>query len=257
MLLAGSPEFLLFCLVLMRISGAILLNPIFGRNTIPSVFKAGLILAFTVLVYPTVAFEAVEVTSSLQFGVLLLKEFLVGFTIGVVIQIFEMVPVYAGAIIDFQMGLSMASFYDAQSGIQMPLSGNILQIYFMLLFFAVDGHLAFLQIIGFSQLAVPYAQVAIGQEVANAVVSMFVIAVGLAVRLAFPLIAIEFLTEVGIAILMKIIPQINLFVMSIQLRVLVGLLVMTFYVSPAGAFLNEVITEMIDSIQEVLTLSAA
>ncbi len=257
MLIAGTPEFLLFCLVLMRISGAILLNPIFGRNTIPALFKAGLALAFTVLVYPTVDFEAVEVTSSLAFGVLLLKEFLIGFTIGVIIQIFEMIPVYAGAIIDFQMGLSMASFYDAQSGIQMPLSGNILQIMFLLLFFAVDGHLAFIQIMAFSQHAVPYAQVSIGQDVANAVVSMFVEGVGLAVRLAFPLIAIEFLMEVSIGILMKIIPQINLFVMSIQLRVLIGLIVMTFYITPAGAFLNDVITQMIDSIREILSLSAA
>ena len=52
MLLAGTPEFLVFTLVLMRMSGFVFLNPILGRKNIPAVFKTGLALVLALVVYP-------------------------------------------------------------------------------------------------------------------------------------------------------------------------------------------------------------
>ena len=74
----------------------------------------------------------------------------------------------------------------------------------------------------------------------------------LAVKLAFPIIAFEFLVEVATGLLMRIIPQINLFVMSIQLRVVIGLAMMVFLISPAGDFLEGIIAQMIQGLQDIL-----
>ena len=78
----------------------------------------------------------------------------------------------------------------------------------------------------------------------------------LSFKLAFPLFAFEFLSGGGVGILMKIIPQINLFVLNIQLKVLIGLLVLLFLISPIGDYFSGMITEMMNTIQEVVRLAA-
>lgn len=252
MLVAGTPEFYVFTLVLMRMSGFVFLNPLFGRKNIPALFKASLALLLAITVYPLAGSAQTEAPSMLIYAVVLLKEFAVGYVLALVMQIFEMAVTYAGSIIDYQMGLSMATIYDAQNGTQVALTGNILQIYYLLLFFAVDGHLALLKIIMTSQEVVPYAGIQIGTQAAEAILQIFIECIVLAVKLAFPIIAFEFLVEVGIGLLMRIIPQINLFVMSIQLRVIIGVFMMVFLLSPMGDFLRSIITEMIKSLQELL-----
>ncbi|KMZ54322.1 flagellar biosynthetic protein FliR [Dorea sp. D27] len=252
MLLAGTPEFLVFTLVLMRMSGFIYLNPVLGRKNIPAVFKAGLALMLALTVYPQAGEAEEEVTSAIVYAVLLLKEFALGYLLGFVMQLFDMVVSFAGAVIDFQMGLSMATVYDAQNGTQIALTGNILQIYYLLLFFAVDGHLALLKILMTSQEVVPYAALRLGSGPVQAVLQIAIECIVLAVKLAFPIIAFEFLVEVATGLLMRIIPQINLFVMSIQLRVIIGLAMMVFLISPAGDYLEGIITQMMQGLQDIL-----
>lgn len=103
---------------------------------------------------------------------------------------------------------------------------------------------------------VPYGQIAFGPDVWNAMLVIFAECTVLAVKLAFPLIAIEFLTEMGIGILMKIVPQMNLFVLNIQIKVLMGLAVIIFFISPIGDYFGRLITQMMDTMQEILRLTA-
>ena len=79
MLLAGTPEFLVFTLVLMRMSGFIFLNPVLGRKNIPPSFKAGLALMLALTVYPQAGPAEEAVTSAIVYAVLLLKEFALGY----------------------------------------------------------------------------------------------------------------------------------------------------------------------------------
>ncbi|MBC6678323.1 flagellar biosynthetic protein FliR [Zhenpiania hominis] len=253
MLIAGTQEFMLFSLILMRMSGFIFLNPVLGRRNIPSIAKTGMALALTILIYFVAEGTELNIGSPLEFGLLLLKEFVIGYFLGFVMVLFEFAVTYAGSIADFMMGLSMSTVYDAQNGIQVALTGNILQIYFILLFFAVDGHLALMNILVTSADIVPYGQIAIGSEVTQAVIEIFCRCVELAVKLVFPLIAIELLMDIGTGILMKIIPQINLFVLSIQMRVILGIIMMLLLISPIGDFLGDLIGEMMRAVQHMLT----
>ncbi|CUX49404.1 flagellar biosynthetic protein FliR [Clostridium sp. C105KSO13] len=255
MSLTATPEFVLFTLILMRMSGFVFLNPVLGRKNIPALFKAGMVFALTIGVYPLAQIPDTEITSAIVLGVLLLKEFALGYLTGFVMQLFDMVVTYAGAVIDFQMGLSMSTVYDAQNQTQTAMTGNILQIYYLLLFFAVDGHLALIKILSESGKVVPYAGVVLGPDAARSILNIFVECIVLAVKLAFPMIAFEFLMEIATGLLMRIIPQINLFVISIQLRVILGIIMMVFMVSPAGNFLNSLITDTMKTIQDVLRIA--
>lgn len=253
MLIAGTQEFMLFSLILMRMSGFIFLNPVLGRRNIPSMAKTGMALALTVLIYFIAAGTELNINSPLEFGLLLLKEFVIGYFLGFIMVLFEFAVTFAGSVADFMMGLSMSTIYDAQNGVQIALTGNILQIYFMLLFFAVDGHLALMNILVTSADIVPYGEIAIGPEVTQAVIEVFCQCVELAVRMVFPIIAIELLMDIGTGILMKIIPQINLFALSIQLRVILGIIMMLLLISPIGDFLGELIGDMMRAAQHILT----
>ncbi len=248
-------EVMIFSLIMMRMSGFVFLNPIFGRNEIPSMYKAGLVMVLSFLILPTVETEAIEVSGVLVYGILLMKEFAVGFLVGFVMYLFEMVTMYAGTVIDFQMGLSMATVFDAQTNAQVALSSNILRIYYMLLFFAVDGHLAVFKILVTSQEMIPYSQVNFSPRAADAILVIFLECIVLAVKLALPFIAFEFLTEIALGIMAKTIPQISLFVLSIQLRVIMGIIIYALMSSHIGTFLNDVIANMVHTIQGLLNIA--
>lgn len=254
MLIAGTQEFMLFALILMRMSGFIFLNPILGRRNIPAIAKTGIVLALAVLIFPLASGELPDINSPIEFGVLLMKEFLIGYLLGFIMQLFAFVVTYAGSIIDFQMALGMASIYDAQNGVQVALTGNILNIYFMLLFFAVDGHLALMDILVTSADIVPYGQIAFGAEAVQAVLDVFYQCVLFAVKLAFPVIGIVLILDIGVGILMKIIPQINLFILDIPLKILLGFTMLLFLASPVGEYLGTVISEMLRAVQHGLTV---
>lgn len=252
---------MLFFLILMRMSGFVFLNPVFGRRNIPAMLKTGLTLGLSIIVYSTAQAQGVttdiDPDSSLIFGFSLLKEFAVGYLFGYVMILFDMVMTYAGTVIDFQIGISMAMVYDPQTGSQIALSGNILQIFYLLLFFAVDGHLALIKIVATSGDVVPYGASAFSQGAAWMMLDIFTQCVVLAMKLAFPLIAFEFIMQIGVGILTKITPQINLFVLSIQLRLVVGFALLVFLVSPIGSFLGNLVTEMVSSLEDVLKVIAA
>lgn len=251
---------MLFFLVLMRMSGFIFLNPVLGRRNIPAMLKTGLTFGLAIIVYSTAQAQGVTVDfdtdSSLVFGLSLLKEFVVGYLFGYVMILFDMVMTFAGTVIDFQIGISMAMVYDPQTGSQIALSGNILQIFYLLLFFAVDGHLALIKIVATSGDVVPYGAAVLSQGAALMMMDIFVQCVVLAIKLAFPLIAFEFLVQVGVGILTKITPQINLFVLSIQLRLAVGFVLLVFLVSPFGSYIGDMITTMMNTLEDVLRVAA-
>lgn len=245
---------MLFSLIFMRMSGFILLNPILGRNNIPGIAKGGMIMVFTLLIYSFSSAQVPEPVNSIEFSVLLVKEFAMGYAIGFVMDLFLMVITYAGAIMDFQMGLSMSTIYDPQSNAQMALTGSLWNAYIVLLFFAVDGHLALIKLVIQSSEIVPYGQAVLGTKVAWAMMEVFIQCTVMAVKFSFPIIAIEFLTEMAVGIVMKMIPQINIFVVNIQAKIVVGFLMLIFLFSPMSDYAGNIISQMLLEVQNMIRL---
>lgn len=247
---------ILFSMIAMRMAGLVFMNPIFGRRNIPNNVKAGMTLVFTFLVYSTMEEPGFtyEFHSSFIYGFILLKEFLVGYVLGYVMELFFFVITYAGTIIDFHLGLSMSMVFDPQTNAQIAMTGNLYQIFYTLIFFAVDGHLVVIRMLLTSGELVPYGEVAFTQGLSMAVLDIFRECVVLAVRFAFPIIAIEFLVEIAVGIMMKAAPQVNVFVINIQLKIAVGALVLFFLVSPMKSWLENLMQQMLGTMGEILTL---
>lgn len=247
-------EFTLLSLVLMRMSGFILLNPILGRKNMTAIVKTGFIVLLTYVVYSAMDKSIIIVNTPLEFGILLLKEFAVGYVIGFVISLFLYVIIFAGEIMDMQMGLSMSKIYDVSSNASLSLSATFFNIMFMLMFFISNGHLTLIKIMVTSQNIIPFGHVVISPDITSAIIDIFCQCTVLAVKFALPIIAIELLVEMGMGILMKTIPQINVFVISMQAKMLVGLVMILILFSPLSSFVQNLIVILFETLEKVIII---
>lgn len=246
----------LFELILMRVSGFLFPNPLFGRTTLPSVVKAGFSLILSVFVWGAADTAVSPPGSVLELGLRLLLEFGVGFVLSFVMQLFFSVVQLGGEIIDAQMGMNMAQVYDASSQVNMTVTASLLNVLLVLTFFAENGHYTLLRILLSSGQVVPYGTAALGEAAASGVAEVFFSCMVLSIKLAFPILAAELLGELGMGILMKAIPQINAFVINIELKVIIGLLLLFLFLTPINEFLLDMESGMLTTLSNLLKILA-
>ena len=247
----------LFELVLMRVTGFIAANPLFGRNNYPNMVKAGFIMVLSVFVWSMADTAVTPPATLIELVVRLLLEFGVGITLAFVMRVFFTVVQVGGEVLDAQMGLNMAQVYDASSQINMTVTASLLNVLMVLTFFAENGHYTLLRIFLSSGEVVPYGTVTLGQAVASGVAEVFFSCMVLSLKLAFPILAAELLGELGMGILMKAIPQINAFVINIELKVIIGLLLLFVFLTPINEFLLEVEGDMLTALGRILEIISA
>jgi flagellar biosynthetic protein FliR len=246
----------LFLYIGARISGFVLFSPVFGRRSIPGIFRACLILMLTLF-----ALSATDQTVEMPHTILglsihILLELGLGFVLGMVMSFFFYIPQLGGFEIDTQMGMTMNQTYDAGTQANVSVTGEILNILMTLLFFTANGHHTMLRIVLTSGEVVGFGEVALGQALANTMLELFIQCTLLAVKLCMPILAAELIGQLGMGILMKVIPQINVFSINIELKVLIGLTLLFLLMIPFGDFLLEAEMSMLDSIHTVLTMAA-
>ncbi len=246
----------LFLYIAARMAGFVVFNPILGRNNIPKMFRNGMILVFSVFVYPLAEGQTVRVPSTiLEFAVHVLLELLLGFFLCMVLHFFFYIPQLAGLMIDTQMGMTMNQIYDAGAQANMSVTGQILNVLMLLLFFAENGHHTLLRVMLTSGDVIPFGSAMPGREAIDAMLVLFVECTVLGLKLCMPILAAELVGQFGMGILMKAIPQINVFSINIELKVLIGLILLFFLISPFSEFLLKAEMGMLDSLHQVLVLS--
>lgn len=246
----------LFLLVTARMSGFVLFNPLLNRQNIPGAFRAGFILVLSVFTYSTVGERLEPPAGVLVLAAAILLELAVGVILGFVVQFFFYIPHLAGQTSDTQMGLTMSQIYDAGSRTNMSVTGTLINTMMILLFFAANGHHTLLRIMVTSGEIVGYGNVSIGNDVTNLALELFIECTVLAVKMAMPILAAELVGQLGMGVLMKVIPQINVFTINIDVKVLVGLFMLLMLLTPISEYLLEVERMMLDSLHNMLTLMA-
>lgn len=246
----------LLSFIIVRFSGFIFLNPALGRKNYPGVAKSALVLSLSLFVY---IFQmggsvqtAPENTTALAYGLLLMKEFLIGAVLGFVFELFFSVVQYAGSVIDFEMGLSMATAYDPQTNVSMSINANLYYLFMLALFFISDSHLVFMRMILMTGKEIPFGSITIDQGLIEVCLQMFQDCMEMALRLSFPMMAIQLLTESAVGILMKMVPQLDIFVINIQAKIGVGMFLLLFMISPVGEFVQALIGYMLEAASSVL-----
>lgn len=247
--------FILFALIFMRMTGAIALNPVLGRSNIPNAAKGAMIFLLSFLLYgQSGGVLAHEPAVMLEFGWMLIKEMMIGFAIGFSMELSFAVVRFAAAVVDYIMGLSMAQTYDPQYNTQMTITSGMLYAFLVLMFLAGDGHVRLMALIYQSARLVPFGEVVIRPELSELMLEIFKSSIATGLQMALPIIAMELVMEAAVGILMRVIPQINVFAVNFQLKIIVGMMLLVYLFSPIATKLNGIIDQIYLYVEEVLTL---
>lgn len=247
--------FILFALVVMRMTGAIVFNPILGRTNLPRTAKAAFIFSLSLLLYlQEGGILQHQPSGMLEYGFMLIKELMVGFSIGFSMELSFAIIRFSSAITDYTMGLSMAQVYDPQYHTQMTITSGLFYAFLALLFLATDGHVRLISLFFTSARLIPFGEVTIRQELYLFMLELFKSSIVTGLQVAFPLVAMEMVTEAAVGILMRMIPQINVFAVNFQIKIIVGLMILLFMFNPMADKLNVIIQQIFVNIEQLLDL---
>ena len=216
-----------------RLLSFLVVVPFFGGAAVPARVKVATATAFVIIVYPALA-AGVAAGEKLEFGALgfaalLAKEALVGFTLGFVASlVFEAIQV-AGRIIDFQRGSMMDEMFAPQLQTRVSELGQFKLQFAIMLFLLIGAHIPFLSALMHSFEIVPatgFPHLQTGwTPLAASLTKLCGEVLAVSVQLAAPAIIALLLTDLFFGIINRVAPQINVFFLSLPVKMVVGLLV--------------------------------
>lgn len=218
-LLAQLP---LLLLVSSRIAGVTTASPIFtNRFTLPSV-RVGFTLLLALLILPLVQGDPARFEGT---GLLVgaVFELLIGLLIGFLSHMLFSVVQMAGALMDMEMGLSMANTMDPVSGHTQPVVGSFLHTLTLVLYFALGAHHWLIRALVDSYEAVGVGGFQILSGGPIYAVSLFGAMLASAVTLVMPFVAVTLLTTTVMAGINRAVQQMHLFQLSMGLKAIVGM----------------------------------
>ena len=217
----------IFLLILVRVTSFIFVCPFFGGRQTPNLVKIGFGLLLSILLYGAVPFNPPEYNTIAGYTVIVLKEVMAGFVIGYAVQLCELIASFAGTVVDMQIGLSMVSLFDPNTNEQVTITGTIYsQVLTMMLI--VTGMYQYI----LRALADTFTLVPINGAVINAdrflesLLEFMRNYIVIGFRICLPIFIITFITNVVLGVLAKVSPQMNMFSVGIQIKIIVGLMVM-------------------------------
>lgn len=218
-----------FILLFFRFAAMFMASPIFSHQRIPINIKAAIAFYFTIVLYSSMPPVDIEITLP-TIVIAILSEFMFGLAIGIVLQITFNVITFAGGIISFMMGFSMASAIDPQTGVSMPIISQFLSLMGLMMLLAIDLHHWLILFIANSIGSVPLGGFMMSEDlftyIIQATTNMFLIGF----TIAFPIVALVWLSDIIFGMLMKTMPQFNLLVIGFPIKIMVafGVLIATF-----------------------------
>jgi flagellar biosynthetic protein FliR len=243
----------LFILMFLRVSALIISSPIFGRRAIPNILKIGFCLFVTYIVFATYNPKTVpEYGGVFEFAVLCIKELLFGLVVGYVTTLFFSLVNTSGAVMDMQMGFGMVNVFDVQSNISVPVTGNLFSIIMLITFFGVNGHLKLIYLLKSTFSSIPVGTATLNPTLGLVALDVFILAFVLAMNVAMPLIAAGLVGEVALGFIVRAVPQMNVFVVGIPLKIILGFMVLLLIIPVFVSFTGVIFDRMFESMDKMI-----
>ena len=243
-----------FLLVLARTGGIFLMSPFFGAMNVSNRVRAVTAVVIAVLIFPVIAREnVVEAPATVvMFGLTVLKEIFVGWMIGFIGNVMMASINMAGKIMDMQVGFAMANIMDPSSGQQAPLIGSFLSYLSIIYFLIVNGHHIILTALVESFRSVPLNSMvwnpALGEFAINLTNGIFLTGMKIAIPVTFAIL----ITNVGMGILARTMPQMNIFVVGIPLQLTIGTFMLSMLLPFFILFLDVMFGDMYKNISDAI-----
>ncbi|SCX08624.1 flagellar biosynthetic protein FliR [Lachnospiraceae bacterium YSD2013] len=242
-----------FLLIVVRITCFIHTAPFFGMTNTPNRVKIGLGVLISALVYQTLTPVHPEYSTVLMYALYVLKEAVTGIIIGYSAAICVAILNFAGHLVDMEIGLSMVSLFDPVSRDSVTISGTYYQ-YTVLLMLMISGMYQYVlaAIIETFNLIPVSGAVFNSDKILNAMLTFLRDYLALGFRLCLPVFAAMLLLNAILGILAKVSPQLNMFAVGIQLKILLGLGVLFLTVGMMPGASTAILSEM----KKMITLFA-
>lgn len=220
------PDYVL--MLFLRVSGLLMVGPIFGRKNIPNVTKIGFCIALTMVFIMTLPEPAVYPTWThvFEYALLCIRELLFGMAMGFVMSAMFGLVMTAGSIIDTQIGFSMVNIYDAQNNTQSPISGTLFDIMLTVLFLGMDGHLRLIDILYSTIEQIPVGTAMLDADILWAAARVMSTSFAASLMMAMPVVVAGVMLELALGAIIRTVPQMNMFVVGIPVKIIVGLIVL-------------------------------
>jgi len=252
-LLPTHPEMML--LMFVRVSSIMFLLPLIGDQGLPSIVKVGMSLMVTLLLYPVVPLAPVAMPKSLlglfQIAVL---EVLVGLALGFASQLIFYGVQMSGQMVGIQMGFGIVNVLDPMTNMEVSVISQLQYLFAFYMFLVIGGHHYFLLAVGESFRLVPIGSFHFSGGVAQQFISMTGKVFGLAVRIGAPVMIALLMTDVALAFIARVAPQMNVFIVGFPLKIAVGLAVLALSLPMFAAIFPNVFDDFMRDIIRCLSL---
>lgn len=235
-----------FLLILIRISMFIYIAPFYGMRGVPNQVKIGLSFFVSILVYQvTLPHNVIVYESVWGYAVVVIKEALTGLLIGFSTSICTSIIGFAGRIIDMETGLSMSNLIDPTTKEMSSITGVFYQYVIMLMLIVSGMYQYILKALIETFTLIPVNGAVFQSDKLLAAILLFMkdyILIGF--RICLPVFAVMLILNAVLGILAKVSPQMNMFAVGMQLKVLVGLCVLFLTTGMIPGISDFIFTEM-------------
>lgn len=227
-------------LMSIRLSACFLLTPLFSAAQIPIRIRTFFLVALAAMLVTGLQITPEHVPQTLaELFEASLHELVVGGLLAFGLFTAFGAFLFGGRILDFQMGFGVANLIDPATNTQGPLLGTILNVAAVTIFFLLDGHHMMIRGIAFS-----LEQAPLGQGLASLNIDVIAAQFGrmfvYGLMLVAPAVFILLLLDVGLAIAARTMPQVNIFIVGLPLKIFVGSVVLALSLSYLSPLLKKI-----------------
>lgn len=233
-----------FLCILVRITAFLYVAPFFNLRNIPQKVKIGLSIALAVILYQVLPYETLVYSGVIGFAGIVIKEALAGLIMAFFTNICAQILAFAGGMMDMEIGFSMVREFDPVSNTQVTITANFYQYAVMLMMLVMNLHHYILKALVDSFTVIPLGHVSINVSIYELFVKFIVDYFIIGFRIVLPIFAAILIVNTVLAILAKVAPQMNMFVIGLQLKVFVGFLVLMFMATMIPTVADFIFDEM-------------
>lgn len=211
---------------LMRILALFSAAPVLNMRQIPARFRVLLAVMITLLVQPLLPAAPVVKVFGPEAFLLAMQQIGIGLAMGFLLQIVFQALIYGGQALAYSMGLGFAHMMDPQNGVQVPVVAQFYQILAMLAFLLGNGHLVLIQMVVDSFEVMPLATDVFGRAGLWGLLSWAGRIFSAGVLMALPVLISLLLVNIGMGVVGRAAPQLNIFAVGFPITLTFGFVLM-------------------------------
>ena len=223
----------IFLLIIVRLLGFFVILPVLSGSNIPLLSRFLFALSMAAIIFTsTLVINVYYYPTIIGFGMLVASEFITGFLMAFVVYIVFSVIFLVGQMIDMQIGFSMVNVLDPITQIQVPIAGNLLFMMMGVILVQTGGLHSFIAALFYSYDVMPIGHAVIinNAAIVNSLLMLMANYFLTGVQVAMPIVGSLLILTIALGLLVKTVPQMNIFVVGMPIKMLLGLMIFYFII---------------------------